>query len=272
MLLRIISDVHLEQYMHQTVLHDTDWAEYIVPTMDRDAEAVLILAGDIVEFQYVHFFAHAFKTLATRFKAVIYVPGNHEYCGSNTVSIGRESFFYFKELLRRYGKIHLLDNSSVVVDGVKFYGTTLWSDYNGSPVAANICAGMWDFRHGFIAVDGEVRQTRPHDYVLLNAEAKNKLTVQLAKREEVVVISHFAPSHQSTHEKYKQASPFEINYHFVNNMDSTIEQNPEIKLWIHGHTHSQFDYVIGGTRVVCNPRGFPDEDTSPIGELDYIEV
>lgn len=273
MLLRIVSDVHMEQYRHQTVpWPGPDWAEYIAPTMDRDAEAVLILAGDIVEFQYVHFFAHAFKDLAARFKAVIYVPGNHEYCGSPAISIGRESFFYFKENLRRYGKIHLLDNSSVTIDGVKFYGTTLWSDYNGSPVAANICGNMWDFRHGHITVDGETRATRPHDYVLLNAEAKEKLNVELAKKQEMVVISHFAPSHQSMHEKYKDQKPFEINYHFVNNLDDVIEQNPEVKLWIHGHTHTQFDYNIGTTRVICNPRGFPTEDTCPIGDLDYVEV
>jgi hypothetical protein len=27
-------------------------------------------------------------------------------------------------------------------------------------------------------------------------------------------------------------------------------------LWVHGHTHDSFDYVVNGTRVVCNPRGY----------------
>ena len=26
--------------------------------------------------------------------------------------------------------------------------------------------------------------------------------------------------------------------------------------WVHGHTHSTFDYEIEGTKVVCNPRGY----------------
>ena len=272
MLLRLTSDIHMEQFFHETVPADMDWAEYMVPTMDRDSEAVLVLSGDICEFQYIMHYAKAFKSLAARFLAVIYVPGNHEYCGSKAISIGRESFFYFKELLRRYGKIHLLDNSSVTIEGVKFYGTTLWTDYNGSPIAANICSNMWDYRHGFFAEGNSNRPTRPQDYVQLNAVAKEKLTTELAKKQPMVVVSHFAPSHMSMHEKYKDQKPFEINYHFVNRLDQQIEDNPEIKLWIHGHTHTQFDYTIGETRVVCNPRGFPTEDTCPIGELDYIEV
>jgi predicted phosphodiesterase len=35
--------------------------------------------------------------------------------------------------------------------------------------------------------------------------------------------------------------------------------NPNIKLWLHGHTHTPFDYEVNGTRVVCNPRGYPGE-------------
>lgn len=273
LLLRITSDVHLEQFMHQTVPVGVNWAEYLVPTKDQDAESILILAGDICEFQYVTHFANAFKTIAQRFKAVIWVPGNHEYCGSPAISIGRETFFYYKELLRRYGNIHLLDNCSVTVEGIKFYGATLWTNYNDSPIAANICAGMWDFRHGRVTPTGEAtRATRPADYVTLHENAKAKLVSQLARKEELVVISHFAPSHQSMHQKYKNQTPFEINYHFVNNLDSIIEESPEIKLWIHGHTHTQFDYVVGQTRVICNPKGFPDEDTCRIGDLDYIEV
>lgn len=272
MLIRLTSDIHMEQFVHQTVPFQYDWASYMVPPMDRDAEAVLVLAGDICEFQYITHYSHAFKDLAARFKAVVYVPGNHEYCGSQATPHGRQTFFYFKELLRRYGKIHLLDNSSVVIDGVKFYGTSLWTEYNGSPIAANICSGMWDFRHGYIDDEGETRLTRPVDYIGMHAVAKQALLAQLAKKEDIVVVSHFAPSHGSMHEKYRNQTPFEVNYHFVNSLDQEIMDNPEIKLWIHGHTHTQFDYDIGSTRVVCNPRGFPTEDTCPIGELDYIEV
>ena len=34
------------------------------------------------------------------------------------------------------------------------------------------------------------------------------------------------------------------------------------QLWIHGHTHDSFDYVVNGTRVVCNPRGIRAEMAS----------
>jgi hypothetical protein len=39
-------------------------------------------------------------------------------------------------------------------------------------------------------------------------------------------------------------------------MDGFILDHPEICLWTHGHTHEDFDYHIGSTRVVCNPRGY----------------
>lgn len=262
----------MEQFVHTTVPADYDWASYMVPPDPRDAESVLVFAGDICEFQYIMFYAKAFKALATRFKAIVYVPGNHEYCGANHVGIGQETFFYFKELLRKYGKVHLLDNSSVTIDGVKFYGSTLWTNYNENPIAANICSGMWDFRHGRIHDAGELRSTRPMDYVQLNGDAVTKLTELLEKKEPVVMVSHFAPSHQSMHEKYKSQHPFETNYHFVNNLDRLIEENPQVQLWVHGHTHTQFDYQVGQTRVVCNPRGFPGEDTAPVGDLNFIEV
>lgn len=272
MLFRITSDVHMEQFYHQTVPADKDWAAYAVPEHADDSESVLILAGDICEFQYIMFYAKMFKRLAARFKAVVYVPGNHEYCGAGHTPYGPKTFFYFKELLRKYGKIHLLDNSSVTIEGTKIYGASLWTNYDNNPVAALTCSRMWDYRHGMEDNNNSPRLAVPNDYINRHNHARTKLTEELAKGEELVVVSHFAPSHKSIHERYKEAQPQELNYHFVNNMDEEIGAHPQIKLWIHGHTHTQFDYMIEKTRVICNPRGFPDEDTGHIGELDFIEV
>lgn len=270
MLLRITSDIHMEQFVNQTSVDGTDWANYMVPPKSRDSEAVLILAGDIMELKYVMFYAKAWKSLAARFKAVVYVPGNHEYCGSNPATPhGSSTFFYFKELLRKYGKIHLLDNTSITIDGVKIYGTSLWTDYNNDPLGLTTCMRMWDFRYGMEDNNGSPRLVTTQDYV-----ERHKLAVEkLAKTDASVIVSHFAPSHQSIHERYKATDPHQINYHFVNNLDGLIYDSLQhVKLWIHGHTHTQFDYNIGNTRVVCNPCGFPNEDTGHFADLDYIEV
>lgn len=270
MQIRVVSDVHLEQFVHTTVLDGTKWDEYIAPPQDEDAESVLVMAGDICEFGYVMFYAATWKTLAKRFKAVIWIPGNHEYCGPST-PYGNATFFYFKELLRKYGNIHLLDNSGVTIGGTKFYGTSLWTNYDNNPLYAVQCAGMWDFSYGLTYQDGEARPTVPNDYVDRNKIAVDKLLVELSKPGDLVVVSHFAPSTKSIHSRYA-AQPVGRNFHFVNTLDGLIEAHPQIKLWIHGHTHTQFDYMVGPTRVICNPKGFPSEDTGIIGDLTFIEV
>jgi hypothetical protein len=69
-----------------------------------------------------------------------------------------------------------------------------------------------------------------------------------------VVVGHHSPSRASTHEMY--ASDTIMNGGFSSDLDEFIMDHPQIKLWTHGHTHHEFDYVIGETRIVCNPRGY----------------
>jgi hypothetical protein len=83
-----------------------------------------------------------------------------------------------------------------------------------------------------------------HKFFLFNSEAD-------------IIVSHHTPSLQSVHEKYR-GSPF--NPSFSNNLDEQIlAMKKPPKLWIHGHTHDEFDYMIGETRVVCHPRGYKGE-------------
>ena len=271
MLIRPISDAHMEVYRHSTVPANIKWDEFMVPVRDRDSEAVLVLAGDICEFGYAMFYATMWKELSKRFLAVVYVPGNHEYFGA-TAPYGRETFFYFKELFRRYGNIYLLDNSSVVIAGQKFYGTTLWTDYASNASAAMLCTGMGDFRWSRTQDGKESRVTIPQDYIERYAFAEAALREELAKGDDLVVVSHFAPSHRSIHARYMDIKPFEANLHYANRLDELIMDNPQIKLWQHGHTHTQFDYVIGTTRIICNPNGFDSEDTDKHTDLTYVEV
>jgi Icc-related predicted phosphoesterase len=71
---------------------------------------------------------------------------------------------------------------------------------------------------------------------------------------QVVVVGHHAPSRQSTHPRYRD--DHYLNGAYSSNLDDFILDRPEIALWTHGHTHEDFDYMIGNTRVVCNPRGY----------------
>jgi cobalamin biosynthesis Co2+ chelatase CbiK len=86
-----------------------------------------------------------------------------------------------------------------------------------------------------------------------------------------VVVGHHAPSKQSTHPRYKDEAI--MNGGYSSDLSEFIMDHPQIKLWTHGHTHEDFDYMIGSTRVVCNPRGYINyENKADLFKLVYIDV
>jgi Icc-related predicted phosphoesterase len=86
-----------------------------------------------------------------------------------------------------------------------------------------------------------------------------------------VVVGHHAPSRLSTHPRYKHDTL--MNGAYSSSLDEFIIDHPQIKLWTHGHTHEDFDYMLGSTRVVCNPRGYIKyEDRADKFELKTVEI
>lgn len=86
-----------------------------------------------------------------------------------------------------------------------------------------------------------------------------------------VVVGHHSPSKASTHPRYLNDTT--MNGAYSSDLSDFILDRPQIKLWVHGHTHDPFDYMIGSTRVVCNPRGyFGHERQADLFELKYMEL
>ena len=86
-----------------------------------------------------------------------------------------------------------------------------------------------------------------------------------------VVVGHHAPSRTSTHPRY--AHDELMNGAYSSSLDEYIIDHPQIKLWTHGHTHEDFDYMLGTTRIVCNPRGYINyEGRADFFQLKYVEV
>jgi Icc-related predicted phosphoesterase len=86
-----------------------------------------------------------------------------------------------------------------------------------------------------------------------------------------VVVGHHTPSPFSIHPKYAHDKLMNGGYH--SDLIDFILERPQIKLWTHGHTHEHFDYMIGSTRVVCNPRGYADyEEIADNFQLKYLEI
>jgi len=103
---------------------------------------------------------------------------------------------------------------------------------------------------------------KPHDTVIRHRHMLGYIKNVVAERpdEKFVVVGHHSPSFQSVHEQYRGETLMNGAYH--SDLSEFILDRPQIKLWVHGHTHHCFDYMIGETRVVCNPRGYESDGYS----------
>ena len=224
MMIRYMSDLHLEIADMEDVCAGGD---------------VLVLAGDITAKNRVDWI----NTAAEKFKDVIYIAGNHEYYGGNMDSVER----HLDE--DTADNVHFLNNQSVTIDGHTFHGCTLWTDYNRQNVMDMMVAegSMNDFK-----------RIRNHKYSKLTAQyvlrlhMLSKLFLMDNVKKGDIVITHHAPSALSTPERFKGDV---LNSSYVSDQ-SGIMFNNEPALWFHGHMHNTFDYEIGNTRVLANPRGY----------------
>jgi Icc-related predicted phosphoesterase len=191
MKLHILSDLH------------TEFADFGPPETDADA---VILAGDIgVGLEGLRWAARHFPD-----RPIVYVPGNHEFYGHDIALTGS-----LKSEAPR--NISVLSDDRLVLDGVRFLGTTLWTDFK------------------------------------LHGEADAWFARQRAGP--TVVVTHHLPASSSIAKRYADDP---LNPAFASRLEGLIEAH-QPTLWVHGHTHEPFDYELFGTRVVCNPRGYPGE-------------
>ncbi len=246
---------------------------------------VLILAGDIVMLKDLdkqsergETARNFFQRVSFQFPKVLYVMGNHEHY-SGDFAKGRQRFQDFCDS-HAITNITLLDKESVVIDGYDFHGGTLWTDFNDMDTFTmhNAATAMNDY-NGVKNTDDTVSwKFLPKHALRDHQKMRNYLQVCMDNYREsgrtdnrVVVITHHAPSRLSIHEKYAHDNL--MNGNFYTNLNEFILANPQIQLWIHGHMHDPFDYGLGGTRVVCNPRGYVQyEQRAQEFELLYVEL
>jgi hypothetical protein len=94
-----------------------------------------------------------------------------------------------------------------------------------------------------------------------------KTIVQEKHNEKFVVVGHHAPTKLSVKPRYQNDTL--MNGAYSSDLTEFILDHPQIKVWTHGHTHDVFDYMIGTTRVVCNPRGYVGYERGPQEEDPY---
>jgi len=258
MKVKVISDLHLET------------CEYDQGVPDLGEGEVLILGGDILCAR--HFKKNSnlkkvyndfLKKCVDNFEWVLYLAGNHEAYGYNYEG----TWAVLKENLPV--GIHLMENSVVKIKNWNFIGATLWTDFrNENPLEMMEAAQcMNDYRS--IRIGSNYRKLNPDDTLGFHKKSKQFLldTLPMFKNQKVWVLTHHAPSYQSVHPKYRNSGI--ANGAYVSDLEDLIFDNPQIKYWSHGHTHESMGYMIGGCRVICNPRGYYPTEVNPDFELNF---
>lgn len=289
MKLAICSDLHLEfgpfEDTH-SIYTNPEEADTLVLSGDilvaeilrEGATRYMKEKGEVINF---------FDKVCASYKNVVYVMGNHEHYHGDFAHTASRIF----ATLFRYDNLHFLDNQSVKIDDVLFVGGTMWTDMNKEDPSTlyHIRHRMNDFRgvrnsnrmvqrkvpiyamspeggggylkdaNGYYVKEGEKVKEEPSTFSPEDAVEEHKkfkafLLETIANETNVVVCTHHTPSYASCHPKY--ADDREMNGGYHSDLSDLILDNPQIKLWTHGHTHERFDYMIGTTRVVCNPRGY----------------
>jgi Icc-related predicted phosphoesterase len=257
MRVNVISDLHLE------------FGDLVLPGGD-----VLILSGDVVEAKHLkqadytpeiialsertgmkhHRYMRFFNEECAKYREVIYVMGNHEHYGFKFDDT------YDHLVSNLPSNVHLLEKQTYEIDGVVFIGGTMWTDLNkGDPITSyTLSSGMNDYRvitkhykdrNVYYKLTPDVTRTEHMRTKQFISDA-----VTAAGDKKVVVVTHHSPSRQSTTERYKDE--YHMNGGYSSDMDGFILDHPQVRVWTHGHTHDTFDYMIGQTRIMCNPRGY----------------
>jgi Icc-related predicted phosphoesterase len=244
--IHVISDIHLE------------FGKFKHTPPECDA---VILSGDI--HPGVLGVMWALDTFGTT--PVIYVPGNHEFYAKRRLEhhVGK------MKTKAEGSNVHVLQNDAVVIDGVRFLGTTLWTDFNlyGNAPLATLQA-----------------QNKMNDYKQVLKDVGKPFSAHLSTVEHMVglyflreqlemefdgpnvVVTHHAPSEQSVPAQYANHP---LNPAYASRLENFVSAYAPV-LWTHGHIHSSSDYQIGDTRVICNPRGYVGHELNPTFDPNLV--
>lgn len=290
--LRIASDLHLDSwFMTRRHVPDAPWMqavlEDLIPPLATDSGTVLVIAGDLWEgLRPIAFGDSRYSvlgTLAARFKALVLVLGNHDCYGERVPRL----YAKYAEAVAPWPNVHLLEAAiglpSVVIDGYRFMGGTLWTDmHRGDPLALL----KFDTEPG---EDGRLRwndrnyiRTSPSNHAfdslawlrLHRATTAALQTVLQQGAEPVVLVTHMAPlAPPAAQRRYALRAGDISDAFYISDLTSLFSTFPRIRLAVHGHLHSSLDYdPADDLRVVCNPRGYRTDQNPAYNPTLLVEL
>lgn len=255
---RLFSDIHLE------------FGEFVAPEIDDEQDTVLLLAGDIAPIRRKAVYFDWIYDITQRHKKVLWTPGNHEYYGGSYDNAWEKLHRYMKEDVfedpEYMSYLRLMNQDVIDLGDVVVVGATLWTDFDQQNPMTMQRAGMYmnDYkvvRGGNAHNDPYKGTLQPSTVLKEHMQAKFYIFEMCrkwkAEGKKVVVMTHHAPSRLSIHEKYKNDDlngcyASEFGYELLELSDQGLA--PDV--WVHGHVHNSFDYEVGATRVIANPRGY----------------
>lgn len=246
MMLWIVSDLHIGR--------GNFWAPKVP---DHD---VMVIAGDVAG-DHIDTLLSLFAMARWSEAPIVFAPGNHDYFGVELHGWDGEN-----RRLNDAGVHVLSSGQSIVIDGVRFVGATLWTDFG--LVDRIYRSESWAARH----MPEYQNVLGPDGGNLWPIHTSDQHVLHLARIEAVladpfagptVVVTHHAPSPRSCWQPLEDSAGA-----FASDLEDTVRQyQPE--LWVHGHIHSHSDYHIGSTRILANPRGYQSPDHGE--DSDFIE-
>ncbi len=230
MKIHILSDLHNE------------FSEFVPAAVNAD---IIVLAGDIdLGDSGIQWARRSWPE-----RQIIYVAGNHEYYHKQ-IDKAREALQQTATRL----DVHLLDPGEAVIGGVRFLGCTLWTDFclfgedKQKDCMLHAAQGLSDFR----VISKETHAFTPQDSLELHKEEVSWLSAKFDEPFDgkTMVVTHHIPTRKSVAARYQDVL---LSACFASTADPLLGKSA---LWVHGHTHDSFDYMAGGTRIICNPRGY----------------
>lgn len=272
--IRFVSDIHLDfdvRLWHKSnasrhgAACDMDLLWY-PEQMEGDDETTFIIPGDLwIERRFISR-KHPttgrswIEMLSDQFKYVVFVLGNHDYWGQNfSMEAGKVKMAMNDDKLTN---VYFLEKSAVVLDNVKFLGGTLWTDFGKQDpvVMMNATNRMNDYN--YIRNGAGYRNLYPIDVLNRHLDTRNYISWNAAKdnpEQRVMIVTHMAPTFASCDPAL--GSMDYAPYYASDLSDMILDDCQDVEWWIHGHIHSPADYMVGNTRVMCNPRGYVGQPT-----------
>jgi Icc-related predicted phosphoesterase len=245
MKIQVLSDLHLES---------AQFAPSVVPDVD-----VVVLAGDIAPgLRGMRWARETFSG-----QKIVYVAGNHEFYDHQLDALSLQLRDAAKDL-----SVFFLERSSVEIDGIRFLGTTLWTDFElfGSARSeeSKSTASLYMLDFSCIKVTrGLSPALLPHSSNFTPSDAKREfdlsaawLDAELASGDpsRTIVVTHHAPHMLSVEPRFGSDL---LSSAFASDLTRLLGRS---KFWIHGHMHGSSRYNVNGTEVVSNPRGYRRRD------------